>query len=326
MTNAWVVRPKPHGTNRLDEFLEDNFIAIGWPSVGNLTEDNKSDIRSRLHEEKDWSNQKIGTALGQIDRFVNKIAVDDRVLVPAGGDIYVGKVTSGYRWDPDLRSDDEVYPHYRRVEWLFDGKAVSRSSLPGRLHDSLKGRLTVYSVDGERVEEMVNSELVVSERDRFGDLQEEYLERLQDGDIPGINANSFEGSVVRTVLDNYFPSITREATTSDETGDTDLLAELPGEVTVRVQVKHFYPDKGTLGADAITQLAESMSPSDQGIIVTSTTVGEEAKKAADQSEHHISIIDGEEFVELLFEDLQSYTEEELYKLGLERQPPTIRTV
>ncbi|WP_254821930.1 restriction endonuclease [Haloglomus halophilum] len=323
MANAWVVRPKPHGINRLDEFLDQDIVAIGWNSVGDLSEATEAEIRSRIEDAYDWSVYKEGQAVGQVNRFANEISKGDHILVPSGGDVYIGQVTSEYRWEPSQEAG-KGYPHQRDVEWQFDGGAVSRSSLPGRIHDSLKGRLTVFSVDGDRVADLVESELVVRERDRFGELQQEYLERLQDGAIPGINANSFEGAVVKTVLDNYFPSISREATTSDESGDTDLLAELPGDVTIRVQVKHFYPDRGELGAGAVEQLAASMTPGDHGIVVTSTSVSEGAEAAAAASDHHIGIIDGEEFTELLFEDLQNYTEQELNQLGLEIQPPAIK--
>ena len=272
MTDAWVVRPKPHGIDRLEQFIEHDIVAIGWPGVGDLTGVSKSDIRARIEANYDGSAHKLGQAVGQVDRFVNKIATDDYVLVPTGGDVYIGMVKSGYSWRPE---------------------------------DA-----------GDCVAEFVDSEPHVSEHDRFSELQQEYLDRLQDGDIPGINSNSFEGAVVATVLDNYFPSINRQATSSDDSGDTDLMAELPGDVTVRVQVKHFYMDRGELGSEAVEQLSRSMSEGDNGIVVTSTTVGEAAREAADEADHQIGIIDGEEFVELLFEDLQNYTDDELASLGL----------
>lgn len=324
MSSAWVVRPKPHGIDRLDQFLDQDVIAIGWNKVGDLNGSGEEEIREKVETAWDWSAHKTGQSVGQIHRFANEISIDDYVLVPAGGDVYIGQVDSEYRWEEN-QADGKGFPHQRKVEWEFDGKPVSRSSLPGRLHDSLKGRLTVFSADGDLVGEVIDSERVVRERDRSGELQQQYLERLQNGSIPGINANSFEGSVVKTVLDNYFPGIFREATTSDATGDTDLLAELPGEVTVRVQVKHFYPDQGKLGKDAVNQLAESMTTGDNGIVVTSTDVSTEAKQAAESADYQIGIIDGEEFVELLFEDLQNYTEDELNQLGLEDQLPAIRT-
>ena len=38
MSNAWVVRPYPHGFYRVSEFLTGNMVAIGWPCVGDLTD------------------------------------------------------------------------------------------------------------------------------------------------------------------------------------------------------------------------------------------------------------------------------------------------
>ncbi|WP_153127021.1 hypothetical protein [Peribacillus tepidiphilus] len=48
MSKAWVVRPYPHGINRIKEFLTkkenqdegNGIIAIGWPNIGVLS--NKS--------------------------------------------------------------------------------------------------------------------------------------------------------------------------------------------------------------------------------------------------------------------------------------------
>lgn len=323
MSNAWVVRPKPHGYNRLEEFLNQEIVAIGWPELGDLSTYNKNDIRGYVKEQYDWNSYKVGQTVGQVNRFVNKFEDGDLVVVPSGGNIYIGDITSDYNFDETKAPDDLGYPHQREVDWRFDGDAINRSSLPGQLHDSLKGRLTVFSLEYSQVDNLLDSELDVRERDQYADLQEKYLEQLEQGKIRGIQSSSFE-DVVETVLDNYFPNITRQATTSNEIGDTDLKADLPGGVTVRVQVKHFYPDQGELPAKAVSQLEKSMTPGDNGIVVTSTKASDEAVKAANASNHQIGIIDGSEFVELIFENLEDFTNEELRTLGLQEQPPEIR--
>ena len=77
---------------------------------------------------------------------------------------------------------------------------------------------------------------------------------------------------------------------------------MPGEVTVRIQVKFFYPAQGELQADVVDQLADSMDPGDHGIIITSGTISQEAKdKAEGLADKTISFINGEEFVEHLFD-------------------------
>lgn len=243
--NAWVVRPKPHEYNRLDEFLEDGLVAIGWPDYGDLSGYSKTDIREMIEGRHDWSPQKTGQVVGMINRFVNDIETGDFVLVPSGGNVYLGRIQTDYDFDENKSSDDTGYPHQRKVEWSFGGSAINRSSLPGKLHDSLKGRLTVFSADVDRVQNLSESELDFRERDRYNELQEEYLARLQEGELRGVHSASFEDLAV-IVLENYFPNITRQSTTSDAEGDTDLKTDLPGGVTVRVQVKHFYPEKGEL--------------------------------------------------------------------------------
>jgi len=323
MTNAWVVRPKPHGYNRLDEFLDQGIVAIGWPDYGNLTGYSKDEIRALIEDRHDWSPQKTGQVVGMINRFINEIEDADYVLVPSGGNVYLGRIKSDYYFQEDVASDDEGYPHQREVEWLFEGNAINRSSLPGKIHDSLKGRLTVFSADADRVKDLSESELDIRGRDRYGELQEEYLKRLRQGELRGVHSASFEDVAV-TVLENYFPNITRQSTTSDPEGDTDLKTDLPGGVTVRVQVKHFYPDEGQLPVSAVTQLEKSMTLGDNGIVVTSTKASKEAIDAANESDFQIDIIDGSEFVELIFENLEEFDPDELLVLGLRNQPPEIR--
>jgi len=319
--NAWVVRPKPGGNNRIDEFRKYNLVGIGWLADQDLSSVGKSGIRYRLKQRHDWNAYKIGQATGQVNRFVNKMSEGDFVIVPSGGNVYLGYIRSDY-----CHASSPVaggLAHQRDVEWEFDGGAINRSTLPGKLQDSLKGRLTVFSVDADRVDQLLESEVDTRGRDPYAELEEEYLDRLQQGEIRGIGSASFE-DVVATVLDNYFPNITRQATTSDDEGDTDLKAELPGDVTVRVQVKHFYPESGNLTSAAVRQLEKSMTTGDNGIVVTSTDSSDEAEEYANQCEKQIGIIDGPEFVELLFENIDEFSEQELRTLGLQETPPLIR--
>ena len=321
-SNAWVVRPKPGNENRIEEFRDGTLVAIGWLSDQDLSSADKDEIRDRLDQRHDWNAYKLGQATGQVHRFVNKMEEGDFVVVPSGGNVYLGTIQSDYQYISSPIADGLA--HQREVDWEFDGGAITRSSLPGKLQDSLKGRLTVFSVDADRVEKLRDSEADILEQDPYADLEEKYLDHLRKGELRGIHSVSFEDAV-GIVLDNYFPNIQREATTSDKEGDTDLKAELPGDVTVRVQVKHFYPERGELSEKAVNQLEKSMTRGDNGIVVTSTDAGEEAEQAVTQSEYQIGIIDGPEFVELLFENIEEYSDEELRTLGLRETTPSIRS-
>lgn len=321
MAEAWVVRPKPHGTNRLEEFLNQGIVALGWPDLGDLSRYGKEEIRSRIKEVYGHSSHKLGQETGQIDRFVNEFSEGDLVIVPSGGNVYIGEIESGYNYVEEKAPDEEGYPHQRDVVWKPDG-AIDRTALPGKLHDTLKGRLTVFSADYSLVAEVQTEAVIKPGSDPYVDLQENYRERLQAGELRGMVDRNFE-EAARLVLSKYYPSITNVAGSVDPKGDTDLLAEGPGDVTIRVQVKHFYTEAGELGAGPVEQLAKSMDEGDSGIVLTSTTIGEEAKTAAQESSHSIGFIDGEEFTELLFENIDDFNAEELNTLGLRSQPPSL---
>jgi restriction system protein len=132
--NTWLIRPVPHGTNRLQEFRSRNIIAIGWPDIGNLTGQSRESIKTLLASPpNNYTGLELGNAYATIDIFVNRINTGDIVLVPNGDDIYFAEVTSGYIFDATVVADG--YPHQRRVRWLAD---TSRGSLSKELRSSLK--------------------------------------------------------------------------------------------------------------------------------------------------------------------------------------------
>ena len=161
------------------------------------------------------------------------------------------------------------------------------------MSNTLKGRLSVFSIYN-----VGDVETTVDRSDLFKpgadtDLKPRYLHKLQDGSLRGVNPYTFE-EAVRKLLSLYYPSLDRQSTRNSSSGDTDLKADLPGDVVVRIQVKNFYPSMGHLGEDAVRQLADSMEPGDIGIVVTSGVVGNDAKDLASKYAEkglYISFID-----------------------------------
>lgn len=313
MSHAWVVRPNPGDEFRLDEFLSDNLVAIGWSSAGNFGGFDRSDIKSQLKDEYGHGPYKLGQEASQIDWFVNEISTGDWVLVPDGSRIFFGEITGEYTYEPKLVDKD--YAHQRDVEWKYDKQAIERSKLPEKLYSQLKNQRTVFEVDTEAVENTLNTRGTEFTQGPLVDVQERYFEKLQEGKLDRVNSNTFE-DVVATVLGTHYPGLTRQATHTDAEGDTDLQTDLPGGITVRVQVKYYRPAKGELGPAVVTQLADSMSAGDNGIIVTSGTISDEAREAATNRDEKIEFIDGTDFVQLLFENLDEFPVDELYDLGL----------
>jgi len=147
--NTWLVRPIPHGTNRINEFRAQNIIAIGWPNIGDLTGLSREDLKKLLAGPPyNLGGLELGNAYATIDIFVNQMNVGDIVLVANGEDIYFAEITSDYQFDSSV--DPDGYSHQRRVKWLSD---TSRKVLSKELRSSLKVHRTTANLS-HHVEEI----------------------------------------------------------------------------------------------------------------------------------------------------------------------------
>jgi predicted Mrr-cat superfamily restriction endonuclease len=151
--NLWVIRPEPNFVNRLDVFLREGIVAIGWPAVGNLSGLNREALTERLsdtyshyrHEQK----SDLAVAAGVLDRFVNHIIEGDIVLVPHESDVYLAKVLGPYEYHSELSQDGPKagYPHWHKVAFLNSGDPLCRiKELPLGVRRSIDCRLTVFSI------------------------------------------------------------------------------------------------------------------------------------------------------------------------------------
>ncbi len=156
MKNAWLVRPFPHGTKRLDEFKTQNIVAVGWPGIGDLTNKSRENIKKILSGEPYQLNGlELGNAYATIDIFVNRMQVGDFILTPDGDDIYFGEITSDYYMESSVNNDNTGYPHQRKVKWL---NSTLRKSLSMPLRSSLKVHRTTadLSVHVVEIESLAN--------------------------------------------------------------------------------------------------------------------------------------------------------------------------
>jgi hypothetical protein len=96
------------------------------------------------------------------------------------------------------------------------------------------------------------------------------------------------------------------------------MTTLPGDLVVRIQVKCKHLKGGPpLGKDAVIQLRNSMDPGEFGIVVTTNDFSDDARQFAEaDTEKPVGLIDGQAFAELLFQNLDSLTGEELWQLGI----------
>lgn len=135
---AWLVRPYPDGeVKRLDEFKAKNFVAIGWPNIGNLAGKSREELKELLSGAPyNYSGLVLGNAYATIDILVNRMEKGDYLLIPDGDDIYFAVVDSEYVFDSSVDNDVDGYPHQRKVKNFTASRL--RSTLSKALRSSLK--------------------------------------------------------------------------------------------------------------------------------------------------------------------------------------------
>ena len=114
--NHWVIACGIN-SNQWDNFKDNNLIAIGWDSLGDLSKfKSKQEIFEKLKDERSENDpDPRNDALCCYD-FVNSMKVNDIVFVKKGTSKLVayGKIIGDYKYDENLSE----YRNIRSVEWI----------------------------------------------------------------------------------------------------------------------------------------------------------------------------------------------------------------
>lgn len=112
-----------------DEWQQNNYIAIGWNELGDLTAayqedaDSKAIITDALKGQWNYDNRLASRKYGEINSFYSAVADTTYAVAMAGQKVLaIGIVTGGYYFD-----EDKDYGHCRPVRWLKvfnDGKTL----------------------------------------------------------------------------------------------------------------------------------------------------------------------------------------------------------
>jgi len=102
-----------------DAMRDGNFIAVGWPDLGNLSDieynqASKEALRQRMAESRPGTPQSVGREVQQLFNFVAVIGAGDLVVASDGATaLGIGRVIGDYRYEVGSE-----FPHRRPVEWL----------------------------------------------------------------------------------------------------------------------------------------------------------------------------------------------------------------
>ncbi len=158
---AWMIRPNPIKIDRMNEFLERNIIAVGWPRLPSLSKFDAEAVKKLLiqYYPDEYSDNPVAlrNVASLLVSFCTMMQSGDYIVVPHKDNIYFGRVTSDYYYDVGKANDRDGYPHQRKAEWLKG--PVFRDELPAELRGSLRSQMTLTNLTPRlaQIEELIGN-------------------------------------------------------------------------------------------------------------------------------------------------------------------------
>lgn len=132
------VKTQPLGVERVQEFLQENYVCIGYIGVGDLENAGKEEIRKRLVLAGSAEGAELDAALDNLLVFVQDMQDGDYVLIADEEWAYLGDLGDYFYMDA-YDSAEDGRCHRRGVTWL--------KSVPlAMLHHTLREWLTEEAV------------------------------------------------------------------------------------------------------------------------------------------------------------------------------------
>lgn len=298
----------------VEEFESRSLVAVGWSELGDVSDVRSYDeMKARFNATDEYSehnNRRIAQNAGQVNRFALEMEIGHLVLTydKTEREYLIGEVTSDYEWKPG--DHPPKYPHVRRVEWK---DTVSRDEFTTSTKNTLGSTLTVFSLDdcldeittvlsGEKPEEPEEDEDTVP----FVDEVENQADELISDILANMDPYVFEelvAAVLRAM--GYHAKKTRD---SQDRG-IDVIAHPDSlgfeEPYIKVQVKR---QQAKVGSPDMRAFTGTLGNGERGLFVSTGGYTSDAKDAARNAEQRVTLIDRDEFIDLLiqhYDDLES---------------------
>lgn len=115
--NLFKIGSKLLGIERITAFLEDNYVSIGYPGIGDLENISIEELRDRLLRTYQYSELELTEHLQAIQLFIHKMQDGDYVLVCDGDWVHLGDL-GDYFYNELFDTQDIGTCHRRGVTWL----------------------------------------------------------------------------------------------------------------------------------------------------------------------------------------------------------------
>jgi len=135
------MRTKPHNheKERVQEFINDSFVCIGWPHIGSLEGKSKREIKDKLSGVYGYTGHTLGYCIGQVNCFVNTMKKGDIIFITEKNWAHIG-VVDDYEYDGFFDNDEYGMCHRRKVNWINKAQISELNASVQRL---LRNRNTI---------------------------------------------------------------------------------------------------------------------------------------------------------------------------------------
>jgi restriction system protein len=294
-------------------FLGDEYLAIGWPAVGDLSLLPKDRSAFKAAVAGAYPHTKPGAIpvyAGILYRFAHEMQPGELVIYPSKIDyqFHIGRIEGDYAYDP-RRSVD--YPNVRKVVWLktvprtlFSQGALAEANsiltvfqiknYADEFSDALTGKVTGKVVLGAEDETIAIVALDIEQTTR------DFIRKRLSKALKGYLFEAFVAELLRAM--GYHARVTQQS----GDGGVDVIAhrdQLGIEPPIiKVQVKS---SGGTTGDPEVSALYGKVDSNEVGLFVTLGTFSEQAKKFAN-SKQNLRLVNGEEILELIMQHYDDF--------------------
>ncbi|XGI84401.1 restriction endonuclease [Halorutilales archaeon Cl-col2-1] len=292
----------------VEEFESRSLVAVGWEDLGDVSDVRSyEEMKARFNSTDEYSehnSRRIAQSAGQVNRFAFEMEEGHLVLSydKTEREYLIGEVMSDYEWKPS--DHPPGYPHVRRVDWK---DTVSRDEFTTSTKNTLGSTLTVFSLDdcideitgvlsGETPDESEEEEDTVP----FVDEVENQADELISDILANMNPFVFEelvAAVLRAM--GYHAKKTRD---SQDRG-IDVVAH-PDSLEfespyIKAQVKR---QQSKVGSPEMQQFSGALGNGERGLFVSTGGYTSGARSEAQNAEQRVTLIDRDEFIDLLIQD------------------------
>jgi predicted Mrr-cat superfamily restriction endonuclease len=306
---AFVLRIAPGGNDCVPEALKTNDLIIGWSECDGLLDTNltwkafREKLRRKFYSD-DKDLRRAGNATGYLWRFIREMKPGDLVVVPHGGEFYVGEVTGPARYEKAKVAHDTAYR--RSVQWLTK-RPVPRSYARAALQSRMKIQGTCADAADllDEIKEALKTSTTFGE-DLHKLLVQHTVEEMQSGKMDGGKFEQFIASLLRGLGANEARVVPHN---QDKGADIIASFRIAGafQIVVAVQAKHYRPEP-PVGKRVVEELFIGMiaESADVGMIVTCGTISQEAidlaQKLYEERGIKIELVDGDQLGALIIEN------------------------